>query len=88
MLFYRNILGKHVFTYLPCCFIVAFCQEICVPTYHAVLSQHFVTKFVHLATMLFYRKIMSQNLFTYLPCCFIVAFCHKTYSSPYHAVLS
>ena len=65
---------------LPCCFIVIFCYKIYSPTYHAVLSQPFVTKFVHLPTMLFYRNILSQNLFTYQTCCFIVTFCHKIYS--------
>ena len=83
MLFYRNILSQNLFTYLPWFFIVTFCHKICSPTYHAVLSYHFVTKFVHLPTMLFYRNILSQNLFTNLPWCFIIIFCH-TYTKFVH----
>ena len=41
---YRNILSPNLFTYLPWCFIKTFGHKICSLTYHAVLSQHFVTK--------------------------------------------
>ena len=64
MLFYRNILSQNLFTYLPCFFIVTFCHKTYSPTYHGALSQHFVTKFVHLPTMLFYRNILSQKLYS------------------------
>ena len=59
--FYRNILSQNLFTNLPCCFIVTFCHIIYSPTYHAVLSKHFFTKYVHLPTMLFYRNILSES---------------------------
>ena len=84
----RNIMLQNLFTYLPCCFIVSFCYKICSATYHAVLSQHFVPKFVHLPSMLFYPTILSQHFFTYLPCCFSVTFWYKICSATYHAVLS
>ena len=88
MLFYRNILSQNLFTNLPWCFNIIFCYKTCLPTYHAVLSYHFATKFAQQPTMLFYRNILSQNLFTNLPYCFNVTFCDKICSATYHPVLS
>ena len=82
MLFYRNILSQNWFINLPCFFIGTFCPKICSPTYHDVLSKHFVTKLVHLHTVQIYRNILSPNLLTYLPCCFIVTFCLKIVHLP------
>ena len=89
MMFYRDILSQNLIPYLPCGFIETFCHKIGSATYHAVLSFHFVTKFVYLLTMLFYRNLFVTKIYspTY-HAVFIETFCHKIGSPTYHAVLS
>ena len=88
MLFYRDNLSQNLFTNLPWCFVITFSYKICSPTYHAVLSYHFATKFAQQPTMLFNRNIWFQNLFTYLPCSFILPFFHNIFSPTFHADLA
>ena len=89
MLFYRNILSQN-YIHQPTMVLYhnILSQTCCSPTYHAVLSYHFATKFAQQPTMLFYRNILVQNLFTYLPCSFILPFCHNIFSPTFHAVLA